>query len=172
MEKSISTKEFKLVQQAITDIGIKHLQNWTNKQLSNYTTKPVVIPYGNHGFLIGIYKVIKISPTCYRVQQSDDTIIGDFFSKNNAVFYCLESVSNRHSSAENVRNMDVVLGNLDTDIEYYQHFMRKVAKNNPFKYGLLLNRCIDAKIKRREILEILKKTVNMNKYLKLGNKPL
>ena len=45
-------------------------------------------------------------------------------------------------------------------------------KQDAFKSAVVLNRCIDAKMQRRALINILKKSLNSAKYLNFGNQPL
>jgi hypothetical protein len=59
---------------------------------------------------------------------------------------------------------------LDKDIEFYKYTIKNTK--NEFKVEIALNRYSDAKMQRRSVYNILKKTLNSAKYLKFGNTPL
>jgi hypothetical protein len=75
-----------------------------------------------------------------------------------------------YSAAAELLELDRQLGKLDRDIEFYQHTIKN-AKND-FKIETALNRCADARMQRRSVSNILKKTLISAKYLKFGNTPL
>jgi hypothetical protein len=161
--------ELDQAQQLFATVGTKYIKEWTDKQLKTYINEPVVIPVGSYGFLIGPYRIQGKNSTCWRVEQQDGRVLHDFVSKTNAILYCIKLMKNYAAAAE-LLELDRQLGRLDRDIEFYQHTIKN-AKND-FKIETALNRCTDAKMQRRAVLNILKKTLISAKYLKFGNTPL
>jgi len=161
--------ELDQAQQLFATVGTKYIKEWTDKQLKTYINEPVVIPVGSYGFLIGPYRIQGKNSTCWRVEQQDGRVLHDFVSKTNAILYCIKLMKN-HAAAAELLELDRQLGRLDRDIEFYQHTIKN-AKND-FKIETALNRCTDAKMQRRAVLNILKKTLISAKYLKFGNTPL
>jgi hypothetical protein len=171
MEKFTTRKKFNFeeAQDVFVNFGIQYIKHWTDKQLKTYITEPVVIPIGNYGFLIGPYIVTGKSKTCWSTKQQDGKFIHDFVSKTNAVLYCIRAMQNK-SDAYDILELDRQLGKLDNDIVFYQNTLN--CTKNQFKNEITLNRYIDAKLQRRNVLNILKKTLISAKYLKFGNTPL
>lgn len=171
MEKSITGKksDFITVQETFVNFGTKYLKNWTDKQLKKYITEPVVIPIGNYGFFVGPYYINGISKNCWVVKQSDNKHIHDFVTKTNAILFCLRSMQNS-AQAEQILNLDRQLGKLDNDMAFYKHTLDNT--DNKLKNAIVLNRYIDAKLQRRYVLNILKKTLISAKYLNFGKQPL
>ena len=161
--------ELDQAQQLFATVGTKYIKEWTDKQLKTYINEPVVIPVGSYGFLIGPYRIQGKNSTCWRVEQQDGRVLHDFVSKTNAILYCIKLMKNYAAAAE-LLELDRQLGRLDRDIEFYQHTIKN-AKND-FKIETALNRCTDARMQRRAVLNILKKTLISAKYLKFGNTPL
>ncbi len=161
--------ELDQAQELFATVGTKYIKEWTDKQLKTYINEPVVIPVGSYGFLIGPYRIQGKNSTCWRVEQQDGRVLHDFVSKTNAILYCIKSMKN-YSAARELLELDRQLGKLDRDIEFYQHTIKN-AKND-FKIETALNRCADAKMQRRSVSNILKKTLISAKYLKFGNTPL
>jgi len=171
MAKSITNKKNELfkAQQIFANIGTKYIKEWTDKQLKNYINDPVVIQVGNHGFLVGPYKVQGTDSNCWNVEQQDGKLLHSFVSKSNAILFCLRSMTN-YAAASELLELDRQLGKLEQDIAYYEHTIKHTK--NDFKVQIALNRCADAKMQRRSVYKILKKTLISAKYLKFGNIPL
>lgn len=169
MVKSYTGKKssFLEAQKTFADFSVKYIKNWTEQELKKYRTEPVVIPVGDHGFLVGNYKVTGISQTCWAVEQMDGRKVHEFASKTAAVVYCLYAVRKKYAAADNILILDYKLGKLDSDILQYKYSLEH--SQNQFKIGIVLNRYIDAKVKRRAILNILKKSLISAKYLNFGN---
>ena len=171
MAKSTTNKksEFSQAQELFATISTQYIKEWTDKQLKNYVNEPVVIPVGSYGFLVGPYRIQGKNSTCWRVEQQDGKLIHEFISKSNAILYCLQ-VMKSYSAAAELLELDRQLGRLDKDMEFYKHTIKN-AKND-FKHETALNRYNDAKMQRRAVYNILKKTLISAKYLKFGNTPL
>lgn len=165
------TQKFKAATKAFSDFGIQYVTTWTKKELAQFLDKPIVIPHGNYGFFIGNYEIVGIAKTCWRVSQKDGKLIGDFFSKAAAIVYCLCNVDQKYSRADEIHEIDYALGKLTNDILFYEKSMQVNQKNN-IKHAILLNRYIDAKFKRKEYLNLLKKSLISAKYMKFGKLPL
>jgi len=171
MVKSTTNKkfEFSQAQELFATVSTKYIKEWTDKQLKNYVNEPVVIPVGNYGFLVGPYRIEGKHASCWAVEQQDGKLVHNFVSKSNAILYCLKAMKN-YSTAAELLELDRQLGKLDRDIDFYQHTI-KHAKNE-FKVETAQNRCADARMQRRSVYIILKKTLILAKYIKFGNTPL
>ena len=171
MAKFTTNKKNELdqAQELFATVGTKYITEWTDKQLKLYVNEPVVIPVGSYGFLIGPYRIQGKNSTCWRVEQQDGRVLHDFVSKTNAILYCIKLMKNYAAAAE-LLELDRQLGRLDRDIEFYQHTIKNTK--NDFRIETALNRCTDARMQRRAVLNILKKTLISAKYLKFGNTPL
>lgn len=160
-----------LAQDIITDLGVTYLKKWTETELKLYRTTPIVIPTGDYGFLVGTYRITGINSHCWQVNQIDGKFIHNFMSKTNAVLYCIFIMKSKYIMAQDLLNLDRKIGNLEADIASYGYFLGKKTKDD-FKYTVMLNRYVDAKMKKKALNNILKKTVNAAKYMNFGNKPL
>jgi hypothetical protein len=171
MAKSTTNKkhEFGQAQEIFATVSTQYIKEWTDKQLKSYLNKPVVIPVGNYGFLVGPYRVKGQNSNCWRVEQQDGKVLHDFVSKSSAILYCINSMKN-YSAAAELLELDRQLGKLDKDIEFYKYTIKNTK--NEFKVEIALNRYSDARMQRRSVYNILKKTLNSAKYLKFGNTPL
>lgn len=172
MEKSTTQRKynFEHAQQVFVEFGTKYLKNWTEQELKKFRTEPVVIPTGKYGFFVGPFKITGIKNNCWAVSRINGVHIHDFVSKANAIIYCLQEVKKQFQSSQDLLVLDTKIGRLEDDMIHYQAILSK--KQNNFKYGIVLNRYIDAKVKHRSYLDILKKTLKSAKYLNFGNQTL
>ena len=172
MAKSTTLRksELEIAQRTFAEFGTKYIKHWTEQELKKFRSEPVVIPVGKHGFFVGPFKITGIHDNCWSVEQIDGGHIHNFISKINAIVYCISEVKHRYHWADEILMLDTKLGRLDADITHYQSTLSKSHDN--FKLGVVLNRCIDAKIQRRAYQNILKKTLNSTKYLNFGKQPL
>jgi len=176
MKKSTSEKnvKFKKAQREFSDFSVKYISEWTKKELKNYRDQPVVIPHGNYGFLIGPYEIQGVTKECWKVtSKTNDRLTFFFINKTAAILYCLANLKQKYSLAEDLLTADTKLGRLDMDIKNYMHSMEKTLKtNDKLKSAIMLNRYINAKIEYKACANILKKTINLAKYMNFGNTTL
>jgi len=171
MAKSTINKksEFSKAQEYFAKISTIYIKEWTDKQLKKYLNEPVVIPVGSYGFLVGPYRVQGKHTACWTVEQQDGKHLHDFVSKANAILYCIKLMHN-YSTATELLELDRQIGKLDRDIDFYEYTIK--TTKNQFKIETAQNRCADARMQRRSVYNILKKTLISAKYLKFGNTPL
>ena len=176
MGKSTTGKksELKRAQHLFEEFGLQYIKQWTQQELKRYQKEPVVIPIGDHGFLIGPYSVQGIHTECWQVTSClDERFVYHFISKPAAIFYCLYNIKEKYLAARELLEIDTKLGRIDLDVKHYEHALKIAQKrNDTVKYTIVLNRYIDAKMQRRTYQNILKKTLNSAKYLNFGNQPL
>ena len=174
MKKAKSTtkrrSEFEAAQNTFSEFGTKYIKRWTEKELKQFRTQPVVIPVGTHGFFVGSFRINGAHSACWAVEKIDGRHIHDFTSKAAAIIYCISEVRQKYEEAQTLLDLDTKLGRLDLDIVQYEYTLSKTQ--DLVKSTAVLNRCIDAKIQRRHLLNILKKTLNSAKYLNFGKQPL
>jgi hypothetical protein len=174
MTKAASTtrkkSEIDLARQLFTDLGLQYLKHWTQQEIARYRTQPVVIPIGDYRFFVGPYQVLGAHSHCWTVTQFDDRHVHDFIDKITAILYCMYATRGQFGQAEKLLELDNKIGKLDLDIKNYESTMKLSSKRHDMlKYDIVLNRCINAKIQRRELINILKKTLISAKYLNFRN---
>jgi hypothetical protein len=174
MTKAASTtrkkSEIDLARQLFTDLGLQYLKHWTQQEIARYRTEPVVIPIGDYRFFVGPYQVVGTHLYCWTVTQFDDKHIHNFVDKITAILYCMYATRGHFGQAEKLLELDNKIGKLDLDIKNYESTMKLSSKRHDMlKYDIVLNRCINAKIQRRELINILKKTLISAKYLNFRN---
>jgi hypothetical protein len=174
MKKAKSTikRKFELeeAQSTFAEFGTKYIKRWTEQELKQYRTQPVVIPVGAHGFFVGQFRITGVHADCWTVEKMDGQHIHNFTSKSAAVIYCISEVRQKYEAAQTLLDLDTKLGRLELDIVQYEYTLSKTQ--DLVKSTVVLNRCIDAKMQRRDLLNILKKTLNSAKYLNFGKQPL
>lgn len=171
MKDAFTTKrkfDFDNAREAFTDFGLNYIQSWTKQELAKYRTQPVVIPIGDYRFFVGKFKIIGIHTQCWTVYQFDDKPIHDFMDKTTAILYCLYETRGQYSPAGYLLELDKKVGKLSSDIVHYEKTLN-TKKTDNFKKDVVFNRLLDAKMQRRDNLEILKKTLISAKYFNFRN---
>ena len=168
--KSFSRKILNRKEKHIVNLATNYLLNCTKKELGKYRDEPVVIQVGNHGFLVGNFKIDGKHKDCWVTESLDSSFQHSFISKANAILYCMCEVTKRYDAAKELLDLDSKIGKLENDILQYQHIMAK--SKDPIKTKVILNRYFDARYQYKAFNDILKKTLKSAKYSKFGNQTI
>lgn len=162
---------FEAARAAFTEFGLNYIQSWTRQELAKYRSEPVVIPIGDYRFFVGPFQIEGVHQQCWTVSQIDDKHIHDFVDKITAILYCLHETRGQFWKASELLELDKKIGKLSSDIMHYEKSLQR-KKQDSFKKDVAYNRLLDARMQRKDSIQILKKTLISAKYLKFGNTPL
>ena len=160
--------EFDNARVAFTNFGLNYIQSWTKQELAKYRSQPVVIPVGDYRFFVGKFQIIGIHAQCWSVSQFDDRHVHDFMDKITAILYCLYETRGQFSPAVSLLELDKKVGKLSSDIVHYEKTLN-TKRLDTFKKDVAFNRLLDAKMQRKDHVEILKKTLISAKYFNFRN---
>ena len=161
---------FEAARTAFTEFGLNYIQSWTKQELTKYRSEPVVIPVGDYRFFVGPFQIEGIHQQCWAVSQIDDKHIHDFVDKITAILYCLHETRGQFWKASELLELDKKIGKLSLDIIHYENTIQsQTKKQDNFKKNVALNRLSDARIQRKDSIEILKKTLISAKYFNFRN---
>ena len=154
----------------------EYLKEWTDRELQDLVLNqklPVCLPIGNHGLLVGRYKMMPVGKDCWRVLDNNGELVHDFSRKLSAVFYCLTTQINKLNLARAILTADTSVGRLELDQDYYAHTMKtSLKKQDYFKADLAKLRYINAQQQLKFANQELEKTINTAKYLKVQERLL
>lgn len=157
-------------------VTTQYLKAWTDRELRYLAINknlPVCLPIGNHGFLIGRFKLEKIQDNCWRVLDVNNHIVNDFTSKISAASYAFAEHLNYLVLAKNLLKADVAVSKLEIDQHHYQHTIKaSLKKQDYFRADLAKLRYLDCSIQLQTARIELQKTINTAKYLKVQEKLL
>ncbi len=157
-------------------VTTQFLKEWTDRELRYLALNkklPVCLPIGDHGFLIGKFRLEKIQDNCWRVKNNNDVAVSDFTSKISAVCYAFAEHLNHTTLARNLLKVDNLVSKLEMDQQYYQHTIRtNLKKQDYFRADLAKLRYLDCNFQLQTARRELEKTINTAKYLKVQEKLL
>ena len=159
---------FESARAAFTEFGLNYIQSWTRQELAKYRSEPVVIPVGDYRFFVGMFQIVGKHTYCWTVTQFDDKHIHDFVDKITAILYCLYETRGQFSHAANLLELDKKIGKLSSDIIHYEKSLQQKKQDN-FKKDVAYNRLLDARMQRKDTIQILKKTLISAKYFNFRN---
>jgi len=149
----------------------EYLKEWTDRELQDLVLNqkiPVCLPIGDHGFLIGRYRMYPVGKHTWRVLDNNQELVHDFSRKLSAVFYCLTTQLNKLNLARSILTADTAVGKLELDQDYYMYSIKNYAKKQDFfRVDLAKLRYIQAEHELRFANQELEKTINTAKYLKV-----
>jgi hypothetical protein len=159
---------FEAARAAFTEFGLNYIQSWTRQELAKYRSEPVVIPIGDYRFFVGPFQIEGVHQQCWTVSQIDDKHIHDFVDKITAILYCLHETRGQFWKASELLELDKKIGKLSSDIMHYEKSLQR-KKQDSFKKDVAYNRLLDAKMQRKDSIQILKKTLISAKYFNFRN---
>jgi hypothetical protein len=161
MAKSITRK--------YSEFDLDKIRRFTEQELDRISGGPRDLPFCYQiGFdvLVGHYKVVKIDNRCWRVVNGTTNIF-DFFSRKDAIFYCIALHQKEHTLANDIKKADTLLGRLEVDaIQYRSGYKKAVEKGDGFREDYYSARYTDTMDRLEEVKKELKKTLNLAKYIK------
>jgi hypothetical protein len=102
------------------------------------------------------------------VSQFDDKHVHDFVDKITAILYCLYETRGQFTQAASLLELDKKIGKLSSDITHYEKSLQR-KKQDSFKKDVAYNRLLDARMQRKDSIQILKKTLISAKYFNFRN---
>ena len=151
-----------------SEFDLEKIRRFTAQELArlNSGELPFCYQIGND-ILVGKNKVVKVDETCWSVWQ-DATHIFDFFTRKDAIFYCIAVHKKQYNLAESIKNNDSLLGKLEFEATLYRRRYKQANKNcdewgsdyYSNKYTEIMHRIALTK-------QELKKSLNLAKYIKL-----
>ena len=157
--KSSSAKKYKTNEAD----KLKHVVDWTKTELEGLRASsklPVCIQLQNGDYLVGTFKVEKISKSCWSVDGIE------FSDKRGAIFFCVLSHLKKFSDANELRDADWLVNKLDLDKALFRARLDKAhLEFDQFKIDLYSSRYEDAKRKLIRAKHEFEKVINKVKYM-------
>ena len=152
------------------EFDVEKIRRFTQTELEKLADSPDELPFcyqiGND-VLVGRYRVIKIDDRCWRVAERDQQIF-DFFSRKDAIFYCIALFKEKNQLAQEIRENDSLLNRLEFDAALYRLRYKKALKNSDtWGEEYYSNRYIETQHRLSQVKKELKKSLNLAKYIKV-----
>lgn len=125
MEKSTTKNEY-------LDINLEKIRRFTEQEFSklNHSELPWCYQIGKD-ILVGHNRVEKITERCWRVWQKNQPGF-DFLNRKDAIYYCIALHKKNHKLAEDIKNNDVFLNNLEFEASLYRRRYKKANQLQDF----------------------------------------
>lgn len=150
------------------EFDLEKIRRFTEQELARleHSELPWCYQIGKD-ILIGANRVERINDRCWRVWENNQPGF-DFFNRKDAIFYCIALHKNNHKLAEEIKNNDVLLNNLEFEATLYRKRYRKAnQKKDIWGSEYYSTKYTETMHKINRTKRELKKNLNLAKYIKL-----
>lgn len=150
------------------EFDLEKIRRFTETELAKLADAELPFCYqvGND-ILVGKSKVVKIDDRCWRVFEGDQQIF-DFFSRKDAIFYCIAVHQKQDKLANDIKNSDSLLNRLEFEAILYRHRYKKAnEKGDDWGAEYYSNRYMETQHRLDQVKKELQKTLNLAKYIKV-----
>lgn len=150
------------------EFDIEKIRRFTETELSRLADQKLPFCYQiGTDILVGHSKVVKIDDKCWRVFENDLAIF-DFFSRKDAIFYCIAVHQRQLHIAKEIRDNDALLNRLEFDAALYRHrFKTANTRQDEWEMELYSNKYLETMRRIEQTKQELKKSINSAKYIKV-----
>lgn len=150
------------------EFDLEKIRRFTEQELTRleHSELPWCYQIGKD-ILVGSAKVEKMNDRCWRVWEHNKPGF-DFFNRKDAIFYCIALHKNNHKLAEEIKNNDILLNNLEFEAALYRRRYKKAnQKQDSWASEYYSTKYTETMHKIDRTKRELKKNLNLAKYFKL-----
>jgi hypothetical protein len=168
MVKSNTTKKYDNLPKSITNYGYQRVSEWTKRELAELQVNsdlPLAIPLTNGGYMVGTFKIEKVSASCWQVNDIS------FTNKSAAIYYCAMTHMLQFNAADELCETDQRVSRFELDKNLFRYRLDNAhTEGDQFKIDLFSSRYEQAKQQLVYAKQELEKIIQKAKYNKiLGN---
>ena len=143
--------------------GLRRVTDWTKHELDELQRSskiPVCIQLQTGDYLVGTFKVEKVSTTLWKVGGVE------FSDKRGAIFFCVATHLRRINDANELRDADALVGNLESEKLIFRTRLDTAhLALDQFKIDLYTSRFEDVKRKLARAKQEFEKVINKIRYI-------
>jgi hypothetical protein len=152
------------------EFDVEKIRRFTQTELSNLTQTSNELPFCyqiGSDVLVGKYRVVKINDKCWRVMDHNEQIF-DFFSRKDAIFYCIALHKQKLQLANDIKDNDSLLNRLEFDAAIYRlRYKKAQAKGDSWGEEYYSTRYLEVMQRIDTTKKELTKSLNLAKYIKV-----
>lgn len=150
------------------EFDIEKIRRFTETELAKLADQQLPFCYQiGTDILVGRSKVVKIDDHTWRVYQGKEQIF-DFFTRKDAIFYCIAVHQKQPQVAKEIRDNDALLNRLEFDASLYRHrYKTAESKQDDWNMELYSNKYLETMRRIEQTKQELKKSINSAKYIKV-----
>lgn len=115
---------------SLVDFDIEKIRRFTQTELTRLAQADTDLPFCYQlgvDVLVGNYKIEKIDDKCWRVLDHTQQIF-DFFSRKDAIFYCIALHKKQLHLANDIKDADALLNKLNFEASLYRIRYKKAIE--------------------------------------------
>lgn len=163
-------KTVKSTTKNLTEIDLEKIRRFTQSELQKITTAselPFCYQVGSDTVIVGNYKVERIEQSTYRVSDKYDTLF-DFFSRKDAIFYCIALHKKDYTLANAIHENDKQLSRLEFEaLVYRKRYKDALSKGDGEHADIYSSRYMQVMARIETVKKELTKSINLAKYIKV-----
>lgn len=154
----------------LTEFDLEKIRRFTVTELqkiSKSSELPFCYQVGIDTVIVGDYKVLKLDKNSWRVSEKGNDHF-DFFSRKDAIFYCIALHKNDRQLAENIQNSDKQLNQLEFEAQIYRiRYRTAMEKGDDDRADVYSSRYLTVMDKIDAVKKDLTKSLDLAKYIKV-----
>jgi hypothetical protein len=160
-----STTKNKLV-----EFDVEKIRRFTQTELAKLTHTESELPLCYQvgtDVLVGTNRVVKVNERCWRVIEDGQQAF-DFFTRKDAIFYCIALHKKQTLLAVEIRENDSLLNKLEFEAVLYRlRYKKAQEKQDDWGAEYYSNRYIETQHRLEQVKKELTKSLNLAKYIKV-----
>jgi hypothetical protein len=152
------------------EFDVEKIRRFTQQELERLSDHSQELPFCYQigtDVLVGRNRVVKINDRCWRVYENGQQGF-DFFTRKDAIFYCIALHKNQTKLAKEIYEKDNLLNRLEFDAALFRHRYKKAdAKKDDWGMELYSNKYLETMRRIEQTKQELKKSINSTKYIKV-----
>lgn len=151
-----------------TEFDLEKIRRFTEAELAKLSQGDLPFCYQiGKDVLVGSSKVVYVDNKCWSVYEKN-THVFDFFTRKDAIFYCIAVHQKQLSLADEIKTQDSLLSRLEFEAILYRH-RYKNATNKRDEWGIeyYSTKYTETMNRLDQVKKDLQKTLNLAKYIKV-----
>jgi hypothetical protein len=155
---------------SLVEFDIEKIRRFTQTELTRLAQTESDLPFCYQmgvDVLVGNYKVVKINDQCWRVLEHSQQIF-DFFSRKDAIYYCIALHKKQLQLAKDIKDTDALLNKLEFEAALYRIRYKKAQKiADSWGEEYYSNRYTETQHRIEQVKKEITKNLNLAKYIKV-----
>jgi hypothetical protein len=151
------------------EFDVEKIRRFTETELAKISQGPLPYCYqlGADTLIVGPHKIVRLDEKCWRIFKGSEQIF-DFFSRKDAIFYCIAVHKNKYDLATDIQISDNLMGMLEFEaIRYRYRYKQAIEQNDSWNEALFSNKYNETMLRLEAVKKQLKKSLNLAKYIKV-----
>ena len=153
---------------SLTEFNLEKIRRFTESELSKLSQGDLPFCYQiGKDILVGSNKVVYVDDKCWSVFDGNIHVF-DFFTRKDAIFYCIAVHQKQLSLANDIKAKDGLLNRLEFEAVLFRHRYKKATeKRDEWGVEYYSTKYTETMHRLEQVKKDLQKTLNLAKYIKV-----